>query len=72
MKHEQLSNVGVQDMDTSGYQVSDLDNKENSHPTTAVSERPTRPPALLTGRPFATRKKMFLNLFREIYFNRFY
>ena len=28
MKDEVLSSVGAQDMDTSGYQVSDLDNVE--------------------------------------------
>ena len=35
----------------------EVENKENSPPTTttAVSERPTRPPTLLRGRPFGTR-----------------
>ena len=104
MRNELLSSVGAQDMDTSGYQVSDLDDvefywekdqldvdavfrpgidtpfsptafddlemgssaekpilldgeedKENSPPTTPVSERPTRPTALQRSRPFGTR-----------------
>ena len=104
MKDEVLSNVGAQNMDTSGHQVSDLDDvefywekdqldvgavfrpgidtpfsptafdnldmggstedpilldkkedKENSHPPTPVSERLTRPPALLRCCPFEIR-----------------
>ena len=31
--------------------------KQNSPPPTPVSERPTRPPALLRSRPFGTRKE---------------
>ena len=31
------------------------EDKENSPPTTPVSERPTRPPAVLRSRPFGTR-----------------
>ena len=108
MKDEVLSSVGAQDMDTSEYQVSDLDDvefywerdqldvdnvfrpgidtlfsptafndleiggsaenpilldeeaeKENSLPTTPVSERPTQPPALLRSRPFGTSLENF-------------
>ena len=105
MRDKVLSSVGAQDVDKSGYQVSDpsdvefywdddqldvdaifrpgfnthfspsefddlemggsaenpirLDeeeDKENSPPSKApVSERPTRPPALLKSRPFGTR-----------------
>ena len=104
MRDDILSSVGAQDMDTSGYQVSELDDfefywekdqldvnavfrrgidalfsqtafddlemggsaenpflldeeedKENSSPTTPVSERPTRPSVLLRSRPFGTR-----------------
>ena len=104
MRDEVLSSVGAQDMDTSGCQVSDVDDvefywetdqldvdvvlrpsivtpfsstaydnlemgvsaenpilldekedKENSPPTTPVSERPTRPPALLRSLPVGTR-----------------
>ena len=113
MKDEVLSSVGAQDMDTSGYQVSDLDDfefywesdrldivagfrpgidtlfstaafddmemwgsaensiqldeeeqKENSPPTTPVSERPTRLPALLESLPFVTRRE---NLTANVY-----
>ena len=40
--------------------LDEKEDKENSPPTTATpnSERPTRPPALLTSRPFGTRKEI--------------
>ena len=114
---DERRSVGAQDMDTSWYQVSDLndfefywendqldvdapfrpaiytpfspkafddlemrgsaensilldeeEDKENSPPTTTVSERPTRLPALLRNRSFATRIEIahdfaFRNLF---------
>ena len=106
MREEVLSSVGAQDLDTSSYQVSDLEDiefnweksqldmdsvfrpgidtpfsptvfddllmsdgsvgnpivleeeeedKENTAPTTPVSERPTEPPRLLRSRAFGTR-----------------
>ena len=104
MRDELRSSVGAQDMDTSGYKVSDLDDfefrwendrfdvdavfrtgtdtafslttfddlemggsagnpilldkeedKDNSLPTTPVSEWPTRPPALLRNRSIGKR-----------------
>ena len=104
MRDEVLSSVGAQDLDTSSYQVSDLEDiefnwensqlnmdavfrpgidtpfstttfddlsmegsvenpialdeeedKENSRPTTPVSDRPTEPPRLLRSRAFGAR-----------------
>ena len=49
------------------------EDKDNSPPTrTPVSERPTRPPALLRSCPFRTRIKKFLIMFSEFCFNRYY
>ena len=47
------------------------EDKENSPPTTPVSERPIPPPALLGGRPFGARQKfspedVFKNLFHQV------
>ena len=117
LRDDVLSSVGAQDMDTSGYEVFDLDDFEfywendqlgvdavfrpgidnpfqptafddlvmegsegnpilldedddkNSPPTTPVSERRTRPPALLRCRPFGNRRKnvphfVYISLFQ--------
>ena len=47
------------------------EDKENSLPTTPVSERPMPPPALLRGHPFGARQEfspedVFENLFHQV------
>ena len=44
------------------------EDKENSPPTTPVSERPTRTAALLRSRPVGTRKKRFQIMFIENFY----
>ena len=55
--------------------LDEQENEENSPPpppTTPVTERPTRPPALMKIPPFGTKMKMFQIMFIEICFNRYY
>ena len=48
------------------------EDNENSSPTAPVSDRPTRPPALLRSRPFGTAIENISEYVMEICFNRYY
>ena len=52
--------------------IDEVEDNENSHPTTLVTEKPTRPVALVMRLSFKMRKKLLLIIFIEVCFNKYH